>query len=81
MQAGFLVSHEGFELAAGYAWAGGQARVGHADTDVEINGAVADSYLGVPAGQAFTVDDTQHRRHRAVLTGGVHLSRRRRSRR
>ena len=65
---------EGFELAAGYAWADGQARVGYTDTDVEIDGAVADSYLGnylgVPAGQAFVVDVTHSFPARGITVGG-----------
>lgn len=65
---------QGFELATGYAWADGQARFGYTDTDVEINGAVADSYLGnylgVPAGQAFTVDVTHSFPARGITIGG-----------
>lgn len=65
---------DGFELAAGYAWADGQARVGYTDTDVQINGVVADSYLGnylgVPAGQAITVDVTHSFPARGITIGG-----------
>lgn len=65
---------EGFELAAGYAWADGRAQVGYTDTDVEIDGAVADSYLGnylgVPAGQAFVVDVTHSFPARGITVGG-----------
>jgi hemoglobin/transferrin/lactoferrin receptor protein len=65
---------EGFELAAGYAWAAGQARVGYTDTDVEIDGVVADSYLGnylgVPAGRAFVVDVTHSFPAPGITLGG-----------
>ncbi len=64
----------GFEVAGGYAWANGQARFGYTDTDVEIDGVVADSYygnyLGVPAGQAFTVDVTHSFPAHGITIGG-----------
>ncbi|PZQ50682.1 MAG: TonB-dependent receptor [Rhodovulum sulfidophilum] len=65
---------QGYELAAGYAWDTGQVRLGYTDTDVDIDGVVADSYagnyLGVPAGQAFTVDITQSFPARGITIGG-----------
>ncbi|HMQ93902.1 MAG TPA: TonB-dependent receptor [Amaricoccus sp.] len=68
------LTSEGFELAAGYAWADGQVRVGYTDTDVEIDGLVADSYLGnylgVPAGQAFVVDATHSFPAHGLTLGG-----------
>lgn len=65
---------DGFEVAAGYAWTNGQARVGYTDTDVQIDGVVADSYygnyLGVPAGQAITLDVTHNFPARGITIGG-----------
>lgn len=65
---------EGFEIATGYAWTDGQVRVGYTDTDVEIDGAVADSYLGnylgVPAGKAFVVDVSHEFPSYGITIGG-----------
>lgn len=65
---------EGFEIATGYAWTDGQVRVGYTDTDVEIDGAVADSYLGnylgVPEGKAFVVDVSHSFPAHGITIGG-----------
>lgn len=68
------LTSEGYELAAGYAWADGQVRVGYTDTEVEVDGVVPESwasnYVGMPAGQAFTVDVTHSFPARGITVGG-----------
>lgn len=51
---------KGFDLSAGYNWGNGFVRASYADIDVEIDGTVADTYvgnyIGAPIGQIITLE-------------------------
>ncbi|MFC5067147.1 TonB-dependent receptor [Flaviflagellibacter deserti] len=55
----FDLETKGFEVGAGYDWNDGFVRVKYANTDAEIDGIVADTYLGnyltAPVGEIITV--------------------------